>query len=120
MPAIWITRNEAGIVRAASVAEFTAPETIKEWREQGRFPELVEAEFVQINRPLPDTARVMWIKEPIELAKVIVAMRYRDLLDVAKELVEMNAEGERDITSDRGVADTLYDWAESQVEAEKA
>lgn len=59
MPAIWITRNEAGIVRAASVAEYTDPKTIREWREQGRSPELIEAEFVQLNAPLPPGIRVI-------------------------------------------------------------
>jgi hypothetical protein len=59
MPAIWITRNEAGIVRAASVAEFTRPETIKEWRDQGRKPELIEAESVTLNQLLPATIRIV-------------------------------------------------------------
>jgi hypothetical protein len=57
-----------------------------------------------------------WIKTTLELAETITAMRYGDLLDVARQLVEMNAEGERDTKTNNGMADTLYDWAEAMVE----
>jgi hypothetical protein len=53
LTAFWIVRNGAGVVRAASVAEFTDPKTIKEWRDEGRHPELIEADEIQLNRPLP-------------------------------------------------------------------
>jgi len=59
MPAIWISRNEAGIIEAASVAEYTDPSTLKEWRDEGRKPELVEAENVTLNRPLSANARII-------------------------------------------------------------
>jgi hypothetical protein len=60
-----------------------------------------------------------WIKTPLELAETISAMRYGDLLEVAKALYEMNADdnaGLRDMNSKYGMADTLFDWAEATVE----
>jgi hypothetical protein len=56
------------------------------------------------------------IQDPIDLARVIFGMSYGGLVDVARQLVEMNQEGERDIKTDNGMASTLYDWAEAQVE----
>lgn len=46
-------------------------------------------------------------------------MSYGDLLDIADQLVDMNAgenEGLRDMTKKYGMADTLYDWAEALME----
>lgn len=51
--AIWIARDENGIVQAASVAEYTQPDTLKEWRKNGQTPEMVHAESVTLGRPLP-------------------------------------------------------------------
>ena len=60
-----------------------------------------------------------WISTPAELAKTISCMSYVDLLDVARELYEMNAGenvGLRDMNTKYGMADTLADWAEATVE----
>lgn len=59
MTVFWIIRNGEGIVRAASVAEFTSPETLKEWRDQGRLIELIEIDELPLNRPLPDGTRFL-------------------------------------------------------------
>jgi hypothetical protein len=51
-----------------------------------------------------------------ELARILSTMPYGVLLGVARELYEMNADdnaGLRDMTSKYGMAETLYDWAES-------
>lgn len=56
------------------------------------------------------------IQEPIDLAKIIINMSYGGLTKVAGQFVEMNTNGERDLKTDRGMADTLFDWAESIVE----
>lgn len=64
-----------------------------------------------------------WIKTQLELAEVIMSMRYGDLLDVADQLRDMNAgenEGLRDMKSKYGLADTLFDWAEAMVEEAEA
>lgn len=53
MPAIWIVRTEDGVVDGASVAEWTDPQTLKKWRDEGRKPELIVAETVTLLRPLP-------------------------------------------------------------------
>lgn len=62
-----------------------------------------------------------WIKTREELAEVLVAMTYSELLDVADELYDMNAgENEGLRTKDKyGMAGTLSDWAEATME-EKA
>lgn len=60
-----------------------------------------------------------WMKTQRELAETISSMRYGDLLDVAKDLFEMNAGenvGLRDMTGKYGMADTLFDWAEATLE----
>lgn len=57
-----------------------------------------------------------WIKTKIELAETITSMRYGDLLDVARQFVQMNENDERDVKTDNGMAGTLYDWAEAVVE----
>lgn len=56
------------------------------------------------------------IQEPIDLARIIINMSYGGLTKVAGTLVEMNENAERDVKTDRGMADTLFDWAESVVE----
>ena len=53
MVPIWIYRTEAGIVEAASVAEYTNPNTLKKWRKLGRTPELVIADSVTLGEKLP-------------------------------------------------------------------
>jgi hypothetical protein len=54
-----------------------------------------------------------------DIAKLIVALSYRDLKIMAAELHEMN-NGEnknlRDMTVDDGMASTLYDWADATME----
>jgi hypothetical protein len=60
-----------------------------------------------------------YMRSPKDLAEVIVNMGYRDLLEVADEIRDMNAgenEGLRDINTKYGVADTLFDWAEAVME----
>jgi hypothetical protein len=55
----------------------------------------------------------------LDLAKTITGMSYSGLLMVARELVDMNAPeagAGRDVGTPHGVADTLADWAEAQVE----
>jgi hypothetical protein len=56
------------------------------------------------------------IQEPIDLARIIVGMSYGGLTKVANYLVEMNANGERDVKTVVGMAETLFDWAEASVE----
>jgi len=56
------------------------------------------------------------IQDPIDLAKVIAGMSYGGLMDVARQFVAMNAEGERDPKTQHGMASTLFDWAEATVE----
>lgn len=60
-----------------------------------------------------------YTNSPLELAKTIAGMSYADLRNVADELVQMNdpeAGGDRDINTRQGMADTLADWAQAQVE----
>jgi hypothetical protein len=60
-----------------------------------------------------------YMRSPKDLAEVIVNLGYRDLLEIADDLRDMNAgenEGLRDMTTKYGMADTLYDWAESTME----
>jgi hypothetical protein len=56
------------------------------------------------------------IQEPKNLAETISQMSYGGLLDVARQLVSMNEEGQRDVKTDHGMADTLADWAEFVIE----
>lgn len=63
------------------------------------------------------------LQPPKALAEVITQMSYGDLLEVAKELHEMNAgenAGLRDMTNKYGMADTLFDWAEAVLEEVRA
>ena len=63
------------------------------------------------------------LQTPKALAEVITQMSYGDLLQIADELVDMNAgenEGLRDMTKKYGMADTLFDWAEALMEEAKA
>jgi hypothetical protein len=55
------------------------------------------------------------IQDPIDLARVLTGMSYGGLVDVAKELVAMNAEDERDVKTAHGMASTLFDWAQAMV-----
>lgn len=60
-----------------------------------------------------------YMRSPKDLAEVIVNLGYRDLLETADELRDMNAgenEGLRDMSTKYGMADTLYDWAEAVME----
>lgn len=59
MTAIWIVRDDAGIVRAAYVARYTDPATLKELRENGRRVELVVAESVTLCAPLPSDIQIV-------------------------------------------------------------
>lgn len=58
------------------------------------------------------------IQEPLDLARLLTTMSFGGLMEVARQLVDMNKEGERDVKTDVGMAATLYDWAEAQVEEE--
>jgi hypothetical protein len=59
------------------------------------------------------------LQPPKALADVIMQMSYGDLLEVARELYEMNAgenTGLRNMDSKYGMADTLFDWADAVIE----
>ena len=60
-----------------------------------------------------------YVNSPLDLAKTLAGMSYSGLLDVARELVDMNLDedAKRDVGTCHGMADTLADWAEAQVEA---
>jgi hypothetical protein len=60
-----------------------------------------------------------YVNSPLDLAKTIAGMSYSGLRAVASELVAMNVDADagRDVGTDHGMADTLSDWAEAQVEA---
>lgn len=61
------------------------------------------------------------IQDPLDLARILVNMSYGGLTKVAAEFVSMNENGERDIKTTVGMAETLFDWAEAKVwEAEEA
>jgi len=53
-----------------------------------------------------------------DLAKILATLPYSLMVEVAKELVEMNQEEEynRHPETVAGMAETLSDWAESQIE----
>jgi len=60
-----------------------------------------------------------YVNTPIELAKCIDGMSYTGLMDVARQLVDMNKPETgcaRDLATEHGMADTLACWAEAQVE----
>lgn len=57
------------------------------------------------------------IQSPVELATIISQMSYGGLSEVADALVQMNAEGQRDVATVTGMAQTLWDWADATVEA---
>jgi len=52
------------------------------------------------------------------LAKTIVGLTYGDLMQIALELIDMNQDRgvDRKANTPVGLAQTLYDWAESQEE----
>lgn len=56
------------------------------------------------------------IQDPIDMARLLKNMSFGGLMEVARDLVDMNKEGERDIKTDLGMASTLYDWADATVE----
>jgi hypothetical protein len=57
----WVCRNKEGIIRAASVVEYTDPKMLEEWKADGRIPELVDTvgQPLTINGPLAGDARVL-------------------------------------------------------------
>jgi hypothetical protein len=57
-------------------------------------------------------------KDRSELAEVLVSMPFGELMSVAIALVEMNQDQEfnRKPETPLGMAQTLYDWAESVIE----
>lgn len=61
MTMCWITRNAEGVVRAASVVEYTEPRLLTEWITDGRTPELVDFGNgpVTLNKQLPASAKVV-------------------------------------------------------------
>lgn len=59
-----------------------------------------------------------YVNTPLELAQCIDGMSYQGLMRVARQLVDMNKpEGGvcRDVGTPQGMAETLADWAESEV-----
>jgi hypothetical protein len=56
------------------------------------------------------------IQDPIDLARLIMGMSYGGMMEVADALVQMNANGERDVKTINGMASTLFDWAEATTE----
>ena len=61
MACAWILRNEYGVVRAISMAAYTEPKRLEEWKADGHTPELVDfgdCEIV-VNATLPYRARVI-------------------------------------------------------------
>ena len=64
-----------------------------------------------------------YVNTRLELAKCLDGMSYSGLMDVARQLVDMNKPETgcaRDLGTDHGMADTLANWAEAQVrEAEE-
>lgn len=54
----WIRRNKRGNVRAFCAVEYADPGTLDELSEDGMI-ELVEADQITLNRPLPDGSRVL-------------------------------------------------------------
>jgi hypothetical protein len=63
--------------------------------------------------------QMAYVNTPVELAKTITGMSYAGLMEVARELVEMNtpeADSGRDVGTPHGMADTLANWAEGVVE----
>lgn len=63
MTAFWICRDGDTVI-AGSVARYTQPEDLAEWRLSGRNPELVDVPsgFLPVPAPLPRDARL--IDEP--------------------------------------------------------
>lgn len=62
MSAAWITRDKDGVVSAAYVAQHCDPSILRDWRRDGRTPELVDCgpgNGIRVGAPLPDTARVI-------------------------------------------------------------
>lgn len=60
-----------------------------------------------------------YVNTPLELAKCIDGMSYQGLMRVARQLVEMNKPecgAERDVGTPQGMAETLADWAEVEVQ----
>lgn len=62
-----------------------------------------------------------YVNSPLDLAKTLAGMSYSGLLDVARDLVDMNRDesAKRDVGTAHGMADTLADWAEAQVEEDE-
>lgn len=57
------------------------------------------------------------VKSKTDLAEVLMAMPFGELMNVARELVRMNSEDpeiNRHPETALGMAETLYDWAEAQ------
>lgn len=62
MSALWITRDSSGVVTAGYVAQYCEPQILKDWKKEGRKPELVDCgpgKSVLVGAPLPDTARII-------------------------------------------------------------
>lgn len=59
MPAIWIHRDEHDVVVSASVAEYTDPATLREWKSFGWKIELVDAPSITIGSKLPPDTHII-------------------------------------------------------------
>lgn len=59
MTAFWVARDIHMIVVAGSVAQFTEPKEIEEWRADGLSVDLVEASSITLGRVLPPAIRII-------------------------------------------------------------
>jgi len=59
MAIAWIARNAEGIIRAFCDVSYADPETLDEFSENGKTVELIEAERIILNRPLPPDAKIL-------------------------------------------------------------
>lgn len=62
----------------------------------------------------------MTVPTRTELARILATIPYTALVEIAKELVEMNEDAElnRHPETVHGMAETLADWGEAQLESE--
>lgn len=53
----------------------------------------------------------------LKFAQAIRVLTFGELMEVSFLLVQMNQEGERDVKTTQGMAETLNDWADGHIEA---
>lgn len=59
MEVAWIARNADGVVRAFCDVAYADRETLEEFARDGRSVDLVQAEHITLNRPLPPDATIL-------------------------------------------------------------